>query len=230
MLQILIFASTFLMTVSSLILGFFVLLKSPKVKVNILWFLTCMAVTLWGLGYILVMTSSSDNVASIYLKITYFSIVVIPVLFFHFICSFLYQDKKYKSLIWFGYAVSALFFILILGSKFIINGIKHLDDFGRYEEINPIFFNFFMVYFLFFALFGMYILIQNRKSSDIYMSRKIIYVLIAAIICFFAGIFNFARNYIGIYPYGQLIIWVYPLFITYGVFMDPIRIRISKYN
>ncbi len=30
-----------------------------------------------------------------------------------------------------------------------------------------------------------------------------------------------------IYPYSQLIVWLYPVLITYGIFIDEFKIRIK---
>ena len=40
------------------------------------------------------------------------------------------------------------------------------------------------------------------------------------------GISNFVMDLTGSYPYGQLIVWLYPLFITYGIYVDEIKIKI----
>lgn len=219
MLQNLVIASTSLMTVLAFSLGIFCLVKNPKAKISVTWFLTSMAVTIWGIGYLLSLFLTSDQAAFRSLKIVYIGASLIPVLSFHFIASFLFKDKKYKYLLIFGYVLAAVFSVLILGTKTIIKGVNYLENFGRYEEVTTVGFKIFLAYFLFFAGYNIYLLIRGYRESDGIRRIKISYVLVASLIGFLGGISNFVMDLTGIYPYGQLIVWLYPVVITYGIFL-----------
>ena len=41
---------------------------------------------------------------------------------------------------------------------------------------------------------------------------------------FAGGSSNFLTDLTGGYPYGQFVVWLYPILITYGIFVDEIKI------
>ncbi len=219
MLRNLVIISTFLMTVLAFGLGVFTLVKSPKLKVNITWFFTSLAVAIWGTGYLLSLFSHTDAEAFVYLRIVYVGASIIPALFLHFVLSFLYKDKKYLPLIFIGYTVGIIFLFLNVTTKFVIQGVKYTEDLGRYEEVTTIGFRIFLLYFLFFAAYGIYLLFKGYRESDGIRKRQIVYIILASLCGFIGGVSNFVTDLTGIYPYGQLIVWLYPALITYGIFL-----------
>jgi len=227
MLNSLIFISTFLAMTSSLGLGFFSLFRNYRSRTVILWFLTTMAVAIWTGGYLLVVLSKTDILAFIFLKLVYIGAVLIPILSFNFIASFLYEETHYKILIKIGYIVALVFLILITFTKIVISGVQYMENFHRYEEVETIGFKIFLVYFLFYAVAGVYLLIKGYQSSGGFLRRQIFYLILASVVGFAGGISNFITDLTGIYPYGQLVVWLYPVFITYGIFMDEIQIKIK---
>jgi len=225
--HLLIEISTALTAIFSFSLGMFSLARKYRSKVIILWFLTTMAVTTWSVGYLLTLNSSNDAIASLCIKIVYLGAVLIPILFFHFITTFLFIDRKYKPVIVIGYILSIIFLLLIGFTNFIISGVVYMQNFGRYEEVEPFGFKVFLVYFLFFTFFGFYFLLRSYKLNGGVRRRQIFYVILASIFGFVGGISNFVTDLTGVYPYGQMIVWLYPVFITYGIFMDEIQIKIK---
>ena len=221
MLYTLVTISTFLMTVLAFGLGVFSLSKDHKSKISITWFLTSMAVTAWGAGYLYVhsfVKNDAEAFRGFYL--VYLGASLIPVFSFHFISSFLYNlDKQYKYLLYLGYILGPLFFGLILTTHFIIKGVRYMENLGHYEEITTVGFKIFLVYFLSFAFMNIYLLIRGYLKSDGSRRRKILYVLIASLFGFLGGISNFVTDLTGIYPYGQMVVWLYPVLITYGIFL-----------
>jgi len=219
MLQSLIIISTSLTAVLAFGLGVFTITKSPKSKINVTWFLTSLAVTVWCTGYMLAILSKNDTQAFINLKIVYLGAVMIPIFFFHFVLNFLYKEKKYKYLLYLGYILSVIFLVLILGTRLIISGVRHLENFGNYEEVEIPGFNLFLLYFGIFSLYAIYLLIKGYFENDGIRRKKILYIILAAIITFVGGTSNFVTDLTGIYPYGQMIVWLYPVLITYGIFL-----------
>jgi len=219
MLQNLVIITTFLMTIFAFGLGIYSLLKDHKSKIGITWFLTSMAVTVWGIGYLLTLFTQDDFIAFLYLKIVYIGASLIPIFSFHFISSFLYKDRQYKYLLYLGYILGPLFLVLILATRSIIKGARYMENFGRFEEVTTVGFKVFLAYFLFFAGVNMYLLVRGYLESDGVRKRKILYVLVASLFGFLGGISNFVMDLTGIYPYGQMVVWLYPVLITYGIFL-----------
>lgn len=219
MLRNLVIASTSLMAVLAFGLGIFTLVKSPKSKVNITWFFTSLAVAIWGVGYLMNLFSFTDAENFRSFKIIYFGASLIPIFSFHFISSFLYKDKQYLPLIFIGYIAGIIFLFLNIATKFIIQGVNYMENFGRYEEVTTVGFRIFLLYFLFFAAYSIYLLVKGYFENDGIRRRKILYIILAATIGFAGGISNFVTDLTGIYPYGQMIVWLYPVLITYGIFL-----------
>ncbi len=216
------------MTFLAFNLGVFSLWRNPKARVVQLWFLTSMAVTVWGIGYLLAINAQSDAESFFYLRrLVYVGASLIPIFSFHFIAAFLFKHIKYKSLIFFGYILGLIFLILINFTNFIIKGVQYLENFGRYEEVANFGFKLFLIYFLFFAFFGFYLLLIGYKENDGIRKRQIFYFILAHTFGFLGGISNFITDLNGIYPYGQMIVWLYPIFVTYGIFINEIKIKIK---
>ena len=82
-------------------------------------------------------------------------------------------------------------------------------------------------YFWVYFLFSLYFLIQGYKQNDGVIKRKIFYILIAALIGFLGGGTNWLPQTLGVYPFGSFFTWIYPILITYGIFVDEIRVKIK---
>jgi len=227
MLRNLMLISNILLVVFSFGLGIFSLVRNPKSKVVRLWFLASMAVTIWAVGYLLSLTSPDAETGFRNLKIVYFGASLIPILSFHFITAFLYQDIAHKYLLIIGYIVSLIFLYFTTLTSSIITGARYLEKFGQYEEIETKWFLLFLAYFLFFSFYGIYLLYKGYRQSDGIRRKQCLYLMIALLIGFLGGISNFVTDLTGIYPYGQFFVWLYPVIITYGIF-GPFQIRIVK--
>ena len=140
---------------------------------------------------------------------------------------FLFKNIKYRYLIYLGYTLGLVFLILTTTTNFIIKGVRYKEYFGRYEEVTAIGFKIFLVYFLFYAVYSIYLLVKGYKESDGIRRHQLFFLLLAAIVGFVGGVSNFVADLTGIYPYGQMIVWLYPIFITYGIFVDEIKIKIK---
>jgi hypothetical protein len=140
-------------------------------------------------------------------------------LFFHFVASFLFKDIKYKLLIILGYILGVGFLFLNTTTELVIKGVRYLENFGRYEEITTIGFKIFLTYFLFFAVMGIYLLFKGYRENGGIRRQQIVYIILASLCGFVGGSSNFVTDLTGIYPYGQMIVWLYPALITYGIFL-----------
>jgi hypothetical protein len=220
-------STTVLLCLFSFSLGVFSLWRNPKAKVVRLWFLASIAVALWSLGYILILIFDDEVAALRSIKIVYFAAALIPILSFHFIAAFLFKDKSHKYLIYFGYVVALVFLVLATTTSYVVKGVRYLKDFGHYEEINSSGFIPFLIYFFFFAIYGVVLLIKAYLQSDGIRRKQVFYLMLAITIGFIGGSFNFLTDLTGVYPYGQMIVWLYPVLVTYGIFA-PFQIKIRR--
>ncbi|MDX9913987.1 MAG: histidine kinase N-terminal 7TM domain-containing protein [Candidatus Moranbacteria bacterium] len=228
-LQYSIIVTTSLLLIFSFALGIFSLSRNPKSKIMISWFLASMAVTIWSLGYLLSTQSPNETVAFYTLKIVYFGASLIPIFTFNFIVNFLYLNVRLKYLLYAGYIIGFIFLLLNTGTTYVISGSRYLENFGRYEEIATPYFYIFLLYFGFFTFFSIGLLINAYFKSDGIRKRQIFFISIALIIGFGGGISNFVTDLTGIYPYGQMVVWLYPVLVTYGIFVDEFKFKL-KFN
>ncbi len=227
MIQNLFTATTALLGILSLSMGLFSICRKPRPRVIWLWFFSNIAVTIWAIGYIFAILADSETDALFYLRIVYFGASLIPIFFFHFITTFLYKEIAYKYLLSVGYILAFIFLILNTLTNLVIRGSVFLENFGRYEEIATLGFYLFLFYFFFFIFFSICLLLVEYKNSAGIRRKQVFYILIAALIGFAGGGSNFLMALTGIFPYGQLFVWLYPLLITYGIFIDEIKIKIK---
>ena|SRR3989344_3898442 len=218
-------ASTGLLAFLSFTLGIFSLVRNPKSKTIQLWFALCVAVTIWTTGYILTITSPDNQIAAVMIRVVYFGASLIPILFFHFITSFLHKNRQFRAAIGVGYILAPIFVLLTSGTNLLISGVRYMPDFGQYEEIVLPAFYFFLAYFFFYAIFAITLLCRDYRFADGIRRRQIFYLIFASAVGFVGGSSNFVTDLTGIYPYGQLIVWLYPILITYGIFMGEVRVK-----
>lgn len=209
-------------------LGVFTILKNPKSKAALLWFLTMMAFSTWAVGAIFTYYSTDNPSVGNYFNVIYTGATFVPMFFFHFVVVFLYKDRNLKLLIVLGYLAAIVMVYLAVATNYIIAGLQYHEVFGWHEEVAGVGFYFYLAYFLTLVVLGLGLLIQGLLNSDGVRRRKILFILIASTIAFIGGTSNFFTDLTGIYPYAQMIIWVFPLLITYGVFMEPLKVRFSR--
>lgn len=217
MLLILLKITTFLTTIFSLILGLYTLKRNPKSQVHWLWFLTCLSVVIWSVGYLLGFFAKESNLAFIYLKIVYFGAILIPILYFHFLNIFLLKRKNQLLII--GYVLAFIFIILVLATNYLVAGVKYLEHFGYYEQINFPLFYLYLAYYLFYVIFSLSLLIKSYKTLEGIKKKQLIYLIWATIIGFGGGTTNFIMALTGIYPIGQLFVFLFYVLVTYGIFL-----------
>ncbi len=186
-----------------------------------------MAVSVWSLGYLLTVLSQTESEALMGLRIVYFGASLIPILTFHFVTNFLYKSQQYKFLIILGYILGLIFLYLTVFTSTVITGARYMENFGSFEEVEIALFIPFLIYFLFFSLLSIILLFISFLRNDGLIKRQSFYLALALIIGFTGGIANFVTDLTGIYPYGQMIVWLYPVLITYGIF-TPLQIKITR--
>ncbi|MBU1163947.1 hypothetical protein KKA15_00100 [Patescibacteria group bacterium] len=217
MLLALVNISTFLTLVFSLSLGFYTLYRNPKSLVHRLWFLTNMAVAVWTFGYLLI-TYFTYKGGLFHFKLLYTGVIFIPILSFHFVLEFLYKAKKYKNLIIVGYVIGVVLLALFYFTDWLIVGTQYTDHLIWNELPGKLFF-IFLLYFHFFAFYSIYLLFDSFRKNEGLIKVQSLYILVAFLFGFLGGIFNFIMDLTGIFPLGQMFVFLYPVIITYTIFL-----------
>ncbi|MBP7927690.1 hypothetical protein KAZ57_00910 [Patescibacteria group bacterium] len=218
--------ATILATTFSVVVGVFSVYRNPRSKIAFLWLLTTLSIATWGIGYTLTLFSNTPEQASLYLKMVYFGATLAPILTFHFIAAFLYKTIQLKYLLALGYMLSGMFIFLTTSTDLIISGVQYMKNFGHYEEVTAVGFKFYLSYFLLFVFASVWLLVQGYRNSSGAYQRKIKYLLLALVIGFVGSMSNFLTDLTGVYPYGQMIVWLYPLLVTWGIFFEGVKIKV----
>src|SRR3989338_9736709 len=87
----LLITATVLAVIFSFGLGVFSLWRNAKATVVRLWFLMSMAITVWGIGYLLTLLTSDAAFALLSLRMVYVGAILVPMFFFHFVA---HLDRK----------------------------------------------------------------------------------------------------------------------------------------
>src|SRR3989338_2005675 len=106
MLNIALITTTILLAIFSFALGIFSLYRNPKAKVARLWFLMSLAVVIWSLAYLFTVLVADPQTGAITIRVLYFGASLIPILYFHFVASFLLEDISRRFLLILGYVLA----------------------------------------------------------------------------------------------------------------------------
>lgn len=202
----------------TLILGCFVLRKSPGEKLNWLFFRFTFAIFTWlflfGIGY----SIASPQWALFTFRLAYLSVVFIPVLCLHFHLEFLgiYKPKVIRAL----YSVSGVF-LLLSQTPYFFTSVKHYF-WGFYPQAS-------WIYVFFIVFFGLvvgsscallvYQLVRGYVKGDVqnFKYQQLKYLALSFIIAYTASVDYIAKFGIEFYPFGYVNITLFVTILTYAM-------------
>lgn len=196
-----------------------ILLKYSRTKVHRLWILFNFAVGIWGIGVFFIGTSSTKQAAFVSWNIALTGGILIPVFFFHMVNVFCEQVNR-KVLI-FAYLQGIIFILLSLFPQTQKNLLKLeylFNSLYYFRFINPIFY-LLTIFWMGFVIWGHYMLFKfYRKTNDSIKRNQILYFFFGMFIGFIGGSMTFLPfHYIDIYPYGNFLIPIYCIIVTYAI-------------
>jgi len=195
-----------LTAVLSFTMGIYTLLKNPKGRPSQLWFLNSIVVFIWSASGFALMVLES------------YTLAILAVKFFHFTTAFLFQEKAKKLFIIFGYAITSLIIILIFFSTLILKDYAYLEGFGYYGIPGALFY-LLVITFLGYIIYTFYLLVRGYQASDGIRRKQIIYLIIGSGLGYLGASTGFFVNIFNVFPYGWLVIPIYPLLITYAIYL-----------
>lgn len=203
----------------SLILGIYSVVINSKARVVRIWFLLSLSIFFWSFYLFCMMhLSVSAPKAIFYSKILHVGASFIPIFFYHFVLYFsLKMGRNEKVLLVCGYLLALIFSFLSLTSL-IVAGVSPKFGFDYWVDAGS-FYNYMLIYFWIYVFFGFYVLYRNYLIGVGVMKKKSLYLLVASVIAFGGGGMNFLPQTLGIAPYGNFIAWLYPVIVTYGIFI-----------
>ncbi|MFH1412896.1 MAG: histidine kinase N-terminal 7TM domain-containing protein, partial [bacterium] len=204
-----------------LLLGIFVLMKNKKSLSNFLFFLICLCTISWQFSFFLLFNTSSESMANILVMLCYMGIILLPVLFLHFIVLFTKGPSGIsrfdKYFLYFSYLSVIIFEILLFKTNYFIDGY-HEYYWGFYPAAgitHPIF-----LFILIASVVRMiYLLYSKLKDRSIpgFRHYQFKYFLIALIFYSCSSI-DFLGNYgVEFYSLGFGFILIFLGIIAYAI-------------
>jgi len=201
----------------SWLLGFYILGKNTKSKVNRAFFFWCSSVAIWSSFYFLWQISIDEYRALLFSRLLMFGAVWVPVTFYHFATIFLGIEKKEKKIIIFSYLLGTIFTILLFTRLMVSHVEANLAGFLFWPRPG-IAYIFFLIMFASFTAYPVFLAHKALKDADSIKKQQIKYILIGIIIAIAGGSTNYLLWYdIPIKPYGNILVLAYPLLTAYAI-------------
>lgn len=200
--------------IASFALGIFVFLSSRRSRVHQFWLLSTFFIALWSIGFLGVISATTETQALFWQSILDIGGILIPVGFFNFVLCFLgLKYKKQAIFAWlFGLAIAIFSF-----SDLFKKGVLPRFDFNYWVDSGPFYFVFPLFLFCL-ILYSVFLLLKTyRETEKKTFKVQIGYVLLAVIFGFGGGITNFFPQLFNIYPLGNYFVILYVIFISYAI-------------
>jgi two-component system NtrC family sensor kinase len=207
--------SGLLTAITSGSLGLFVYLKHRRSISNFIWALFAFAVALWGIGVFKIATTTDVSRALLWWRVTHIGVILIPVLFFHFIYKFL-DLKKRRTLA--TIYVIGIGFLLLNATDLFIRDMRFVFSTFYYDSPPGPVYPYFVLFFFGTITYSHYELAKAFKGSSGTRKNQIKYFFLATAIGFSGGGTCFLPVFgIDIYPVLNFTVVLYPVIMTYAI-------------
>lgn len=207
--------SSLLTAIVTLLLGLFVLLGNRRKRLNQVWLLVSISVTLWIIGLLGSVLSNNESQALIWQRVLYIGTAFIPAAFFHYSSILVQKNIQQRKSIIIFYGLSFVFGLLAFTTLFII-GVSKRTFFDYWPVKTGIVYPFFLAFFVFVVFYSIrliYLQYQKRKFD-----QKLLYMFIASLIGFIGGSTNFVLDFnLNIYPFGNFFVFIYAIIMAYAI-------------
>ncbi|MCM8782348.1 MAG: hypothetical protein NC828_04790, partial [Candidatus Omnitrophica bacterium] len=221
---------TLFTAIVSYAIGVFVLVKRFKGALNRVWFFLCLTIGNWNLGYYFTMLNINKNLALLSSRISHANGILIPVLFFHFILTFLNITSQKRRQLFFAY-FSCLVLVLLSLTPFVVTDLLPKLTM-RYYPVGKIGYLLYVITFIYLVVYAHYLILQAYRKSSGYKRNQIKYFLVGTILGFLGGANCFPLIFgIPLLPYASNLIFIYPFTTTYAILryrLMDIRVAVTR--
>lgn len=196
-------------------LGFIVLSKNKKSRINFTFFLHSVSIAFWLFAtFMMFINQNVIEKAIFWDKIVYSGVVFIPAFMYHF--GLAYTKKNRNILLYLAYILSFFFCISVFSGYFV-------DDIFQYKwgvhTKAQILHHFFLVYFvLYVVLWFINIFIYYKKIASSIAKEQARYIIIGFLVLFSIGPLAYLPAYgIGIYPFSYISGVLFTIIISYAI-------------
>ena len=219
--------SSLLIMITSLGIALFVFAKGAKSRINRIWIIFTLCVAVYGLGAYRVSFSQNAESALFWWQVAYIGIILIPVLFMHFVYSILDIKRTFT----FKALYFATFILLILNifkrelflgdldnvTLFFVGSKVFKPGYWIYPS-KPL-----LIFYIIFLFVGVIVwshiqLIRGYKRATSLQRYQIKYFFLGTTVGFFGGATSFFPCFnISLYPVLNIGVVLYPIITAYAI-------------
>jgi len=201
--------------IASIGFGSFLYYGNRKSKVNQAWFLTSIAISIWGLALFGVTTATSSSVALIWQYLLDVAASFIPVFYYIFISRFIGLDNRKSKVVALIFGVSFALFSFL---PYFKTGVQTLESLGFFWiEPGSLYFLFPLFFVTYFAISLIELFKKYLTTKDQNHKAQILSILIVGGIGLSAGGTNFFPQLFNVYPFGNYFLLLYIFFMSIAV-------------
>ena len=167
-------------TITSLILGFLVLSRDKRNRINITFALFAFAITIWSIGYFFWQIAIDEVAAIIWIHIFMAGAIFIPVFYFQFTLSFLGVTALYRWSLVIAYIFAAIFFILNFTPQFVAGVVPKLTF--PFWPVPGTLFHPFLFMWLFYVALSTALLYADYRTASGPRHHQLKYILIGMVV------------------------------------------------
>ncbi|OGY84598.1 MAG: hypothetical protein A3I91_01245 [Candidatus Kerfeldbacteria bacterium RIFCSPLOWO2_02_FULL_42_19] len=196
------------------ILGFFVLIKNPKKKLNILFCLLCLALIIWLFASFPLLRSVQNQQVIFWDRIVYIGVIFVPTFIYHFALEF--TNVKNTRILRSSYYL-ALIFLVLSRSEYFVNDVFRYQ-WGIHTQAK-ILHDFFLLFFgTYIGMACMQIYTFYKKTESVIKKEQAKYILIALMLLVFVGSWAYLPAYnISIFPFAYFAGVLFSLIVGYAI-------------
>ncbi|MFA6525436.1 MAG: ATP-binding protein [Patescibacteria group bacterium] len=213
------------------VLGFVVYFGQRKNRLNQIWLLVSIFISLWIIGLLGSVVSGNSNQALFWQRLLYIGTALIPATFFHYSVVLVKKIEKYKRVVIELYSLATVFVVLSFTTLFIVRVIER-TYFNYWPVETGIVYPIFLFYFATVSFFSLRLIYKEYKITDGLRSKQLLYMFVASLIGFIGGSTNFVLDFnLNIYPIGNFFVSFYAIIMAYAIIkyrLMDIRFIISR--
>lgn len=185
-------------------------------RLHYIWSAFCVSVAFWGFGaYFIAMTTDATR-ADFWWRITHIGVILIPIIFTHFIYEYLHRENK--KFVFLVYMCGGIFLWVNFSGNLFIANMRWVFDQFYYDSPPGILYIPFTVFFLYLIVYDHVLLWKAMQKETGLRKAQIQYFLGGMLISFAGGSLSFLPVYhIDLYPLFNTLAFLYTPIITYAI-------------
>lgn len=216
--------------IATILIALFVLFNNRKPLVNKIFLLLVLSNSVWSYGYWQWLTIYDNPIEALFwVRVLTIGSVLTSLFCLHWIILLLNINSK--KLIWSYYLLTAVYSIYFFSDNFV-SGVRKIMYFSYWPTPGPIYNLYLITHYLILIPFLILIIAGKLKSHEGTKKMQLYYVMAGSFLGFAAAGSNFFLWYgLKIPPFGNFIVFLYPMIFAYAMFkyrLMDIRTIVAK--